>query len=433
MDKVLAIIRREYLVRVKTRAFVISTIASPLLMLALTVLPIFFVTRGGGERQVTVLDQSGDPDLFGAIQRSLNRRGESTEDQNGGDSGPGGTQYVLTRVVVPPDADLEKAQEPYKLQSEKNPDSTYLILRQGILTGDEPEYYARNTSDFSIGALRRGISEAVIGLKLKHAGLDQARISDYTKPIGLKTRKLTTGGEVREGGQMDFLIAFVMLFFMYLTVLFYGLFVMRGVIEEKQSRIVEVIVSSVKPTQMMLGKVVGIGLVGLTQIGVWTLSAYLLTTVGVRMFASGAVSVPSLPASLLVYFVIFFVLGYFLYATLYALVGATVSSEEDAQQAQFPVTMLLVVPMIVINLVLANPNSAISITLSMIPFFAPIVMMMRIGVVNPPVWQILMSMGIMLATILGSVWLAARIYRVGILMYGKRPSIAELGKWLRYT
>ena len=142
---------------------------------------------------------------------------------------------------------------------------------------------------------------------------------------------------------------------------------------------------------------------------------------------------PSLPVSLLVYFVIFFVLGYFLFATLYAMVGSTVSSEEEAQQAQFPVTILLVVPMLIFNMIIANPTSGASIALSMVPFFAPTLMMMRIAVVNPPLWQILLSMGIMVATILGCVWLSARIYRIGILMYGKRPSIAELGRWLRYS
>src|SRR6185369_13272795 len=223
------------------------------------------------------------------------------------------------------------------------------------------------------------------------------------------------------------------LFFIYMTVLLYGISVMRGVIEEKQSRIVEVLVSSVKPNQMMLGKVIGIGLVGLTQISVWALSALLLTTVGVSTFAARGLTMPNIPVSLLIYFVVYFVLGYFLFATLYALVGSTVSSEEEAQQAQIPVTMLLVVPMMIFNMIIANPTSTASIGLSMVPFFAPTLMMMRIAVVNPPLWQILLSMLIMLATILGCVWVAARIYRVGILMYGKRPSIAELGRWLRYS
>jgi ABC-2 type transport system permease protein len=433
MDKILAIIKREYLVRVKTRAFLISTMLSPLLMLALTILPIFFATRGGGERKVTVLDQSGDPELFSAITKSMDSRYGDQAELKRSDPGVGTTHYTLVRRVVGPTEDLEEAQQPYKQQASKDPDSTYLVLSPGILTGTEPEYYARNTSDFSIGTLERAISGAVTSLKLKRAGLDQAKINEYTRSIELKRNKIDSGGGVTEGGRADFLVAFVMLFFIYISVLIYGLFVMRGVIEEKQSRIVEVIVSSVKPTQMMLGKVVGIGLVGLTQITIWALAAFLLTTVGVSMVSNVAVSAVRIPPLLLVYFVVYFVLGYFLYATLYALVGATVSSEEDAQQAQLPVTMLLVVPMIVANMIIANPTGTSSVVMSMVPFFAPILMMIRIAVVNPPVWQVFLSMAIMLASILGAVWVAARIYRVGILMYGKRPSIAELGKWLRYS
>jgi ABC-2 type transport system permease protein len=213
----------------------------------------------------------------------------------------------------------------------------------------------------------------------------------------------------------------------------YGITVMRGVIEEKSSRIVEVIASSVKPTQMMMGKLIGIGLVGLTQYAIWVGSAAAITAFGASMVASRGLTMPKLPISLLIYFVIFFLLGYFLYATLYAMVGAMVSTEEEAQQAQMPVTMLIVVPMLLFGMVMNNPSSGMSIGLSMVPFFAPTLMMMRISLVNPPMWQVLTSIGGMVVAILAAVWLAARIYRVGILMYGKRPSIAELGRWLRYT
>lgn len=433
MKKVLIIIKREYLVRVRTRAFMIGTIVSPLLMLALITLPIFFATRGGGDRRVTVLDQSGDPDLSDAIKKSLESRGNSDDELNRRDPGVGSTNYVVTRRVVAPTEDLEALKREYSQIGDKNPDSTFLILRPGGLDNLEPEYYAKNTSDFSIGTLERAINDAVSGLRLKRAGLDQTTITRYTRRVELNRNKITAGGGVEEGGRADFVVAFVMLFFIYISVLIYGLFVMRGVIEEKQSRIVELLVSSVKPTQMMLGKVIGIGLVGLTQIGVWALSALLLTTIGVSTFASRGMTMPSVPISLLIYFVVYFVLGYFLYSTLYAMVGSTVSSEEDAQQAQMPVTMLLVVPMVIFNMILANPTSTSSIVLSMVPFFAPILMMVRIAIVNPPLWQVLLSMAIMVATILLCVWIAARIYRVGILMYGKRPSIAELGRWLRYN
>jgi ABC-2 type transport system permease protein len=172
---------------------------------------------------------------------------------------------------------------------------------------------------------------------------------------------------------------------------------------------------------------------GLTQIGIWALTLVVISIFGVSFFASRGIPIPSISISVVVYVVIFFVLGYFLYATLYALVGSIVSTEEEAQQAQLPVTLIVVVPMMIFGMILSNPNSSSSIALSMIPFFAPTLMMLRIAVVNLPFWQIGLSIVIMLATTLIFIWIAARIYRVGILMYGKKPSIAELGRWLRYS
>jgi len=435
MKKVLIIIKREYLVRVRTRAFLIGTIVSPLFLLGVIILPGFLAGRGGGgQRQITVLDQSGDPKLFDAIKDRLEThvlRPDSNEENDFGAA----TQFVLTRQIVPTD---QNPNDSIKRAStggaDQSSEKAYLILGPDVLDDGAPEYHAKNLSDFSIRALAESVAAAISERKLMKAGFDAAKIGHYMKPVDLKMFKVGAGGESKEGGmRQDFMIAFALLFFLYITVLIYGLFVMRGVIEEKQSRIVEVVISSVKPTQMMFGKVIGIGLVGLTQVGIWALSTALLSFFGAAVFASRGARIPNIPMSLLVYFVLYFVLGFFLYATLYAMVGSIVSSEEDAQQAQMPVTMLIVVPMMIFGLVMTNPDSTSSIVLSMVPFFAPTLMMLRIAVINPPVWQVILSMLIMVVTILGCVWVAAKIYRVGILMYGKRPSIAELGKWLRYT
>ena len=434
MKKIWVIIKREYIVRVRTKAFLIGTIASPVILLALVILPGFLAARGGGDRNVTVINQSGDSELFAAIKKNINPRAEDSVSQDGG-SGGMGTHYILTEKVVPPGQNVEEfiAQD-FNQNGKKDSDKAYLILPPGVLTTAKPEYRAKNTTDFGMNSFGRSISAAIVERRLANAGLDSNRIKDYTSPVEVERKKLGAEGEAQEsGGDGTCIIAFVMLFFIYMSVLFYGLFVMRGVIEEKQSRIVEVVISSVKPTQMMLGKLIGIGLVGLTQVGIWALSAALLSMFGASIASSRGVTLPNIPPILFVYFVTFFVLGYFLFATLYAMVGAMVSSEEDAQQAQMPVTLLIIVPMMLFTMVMANPNSGTSIALSMVPFFAPTLMMMRIAVINPPVWQILLSMLIMVVTILACTWVAAKIYRVGILMYGKRPSLAELGRWLRYN
>lgn len=419
MNKAFVIIKREYLQRVRTRAFLIGTIATPVFMLAVTVLPILLAGKTGGERKLIVLDQSGDPGLYGAVQKQVASRTL-------------GTRFSLTQIAVEPDQNIEEVTKERTSEAYQNSELAFLVLRPGILDGVEPEYYAKNTGDFSIQGVGRGVSVAVTQRRLVRAGFDASKIEQYMKPVEMKTLKVTASGVTEEGGQTA-IVAFVMLFFIYMTVLIYGISVMRGVIEEKQSRIVEVVVSSVKPFPMMMGKLIGIGMVGLTQYTIWVVSAVVLTTAGAARFSSGGFQLPPLPLSLLIYFVVYFVLGYFLFATLYTIVGAMVSSEEDAQQMQFPVTMLMVVPMMIFWMIMRDPNGTFSTVMSLVPFFTPTLMMLRIAVVSPPLWQILLSMALMLATIVGVVWVAGRIYRVGILMYGKKPNLIELGRWLRYS
>ncbi|HEY7912814.1 MAG TPA: ABC transporter permease [Blastocatellia bacterium] len=429
MKKIWVIIKREYLVRVRTKAFAIGTVLSPLLMLALIVLPGFLATRGGGDRNVTIIDQTGDPQLYELIRRRL----ESPQQEDGGAARNISTRFILSHQAVPPGEDLTPAIERYKDIVGKDSDQSFAVLPTGLYESGQPQYYARNTADISIRALEDSISAAISERRLARDGFDPAKIRQYMREVDLVTHKIGSDGEVTQGGRSDFFVAFGLLFFIYISVLIYGQVVMRGVSEEKQSRIAEIVVSSAKPTEMMLGKVIGIGLVGLTQIGIWALTAFVISAFGASFFSSRGVAVPNIAPSLLIYFVVYFLLGYFLFATLYAVVGSIVSNEEEAQQAQMPVTMLIIVPMIIFGMILSNPNSGTSIALSMVPFFAPTLMMLRIAIVNPPLWEVLLSMAIMLVTILALVWVAARIYRVGILMYGKRPSLAELGRWLRYS
>jgi ABC-2 type transport system permease protein len=426
MNKILVVIKREYFTRVRSKAFIIGTILSPLFLVGLMVLPSLLAMKSGGGRHIVVLDQSGDSQLYEGLRGRL----DSSADTPGSKRQFGNTIFRLERIVVPADRDVKEVAANYNQQVSKDSNEAYLILPKDILTTTEPEYYAKNPGDIAVSNVERAISDEVKDRRLSLAGVDKNKIEEYSRNVDLK--RLTPSG-VEEKGVPRMVIGMVMLFFIYMTTLFYGIFMMRGVIEEKQSRIVEVVISSIKPFQLMMGKLIGIGLVGLTQYTIWVLCAVGLAKVGLSMFANQGFSLPEFPAIWFVYFILYFVLGYFLFATLYAMVGAMVSTEEDAQQAQLPVTMLIVLPMLLFGMVMANPDSPVSTTLSMIPFFAPTLMMMRIAMVNPPVWQVIGSMLLMVITIIGAVWVVGRIYRVGILMYGKRPSIAELGKWLRYN
>lgn len=418
MEKILAIVQREYLQRVRTRAFLISTIITPVIMLALLLVPAYLGSHGGGARHVTILDQSGDPQLYPAIQRRLQ---ESKS----------GFQVTTQEVAVTAGKDIDAVRDSYRAQLQKESDSALVLLRPEILSGGQAEYDSNNVSDPSIEEIARSISAAVIERRLAKAGFDSAKIDQYTLPVEMKKIRISAEGATEDSGQ-NALVAIVLCFAIYITLLLYGIMTMRSVIEEKQSRVVEVIVSSVKPFQMMLGKLIGVGLVALTQVLIWAASAAAITMGGAAAFGSG-VHLPHVPPSLYVYFVVFFILGYYLFATLYAMVGSTVSSEDEAQQLQGPITMLIIVPMLLASMIIRDPNGSASVALSMVPFFAPTLMMLRVAVSSPPLWQPLLSIAIMILSIIGAVWLAGRIYRVCILMYGKRPSIAELGRWIRYS
>jgi ABC-2 type transport system permease protein len=429
MDKLLVIIKREYLTRIRSKTFIIGTIITPLVMVALVVFPAMLAVRGGGERQLTVLDQSGDAALYTIFNKKLNSPPPEIEIA-GTRQGPS-TRFTVKRVEVPPDKNVDELREELDPQLEQKAEQGCLVLRPGVLDNVEPEYYAKNLADFSIRQIERAISAAVVERRLVKAGVDAHQADTYIKPVDLKTLK--PRGKTEEGGFTAFMVPYIMLIFTYLTVFMYGIAMMRGVIEEKQSRIVEIVVSSVKPTHLMMGKLLGIGCVGLTQVLIWSASFMAISAGGATMLGAGASRLPRVPFSLIVYFVAYFILGYFLYSALYAIVGTMASTEEDAQHVQMPVTMLIVVPMVLFVMIMNNPNSAASVALSLVPFFAPTLMMLRIAIVNPPMWQVLGSMALMVVFIFGAVWMAAKIYRVGILMYGKRPSIAELGRWLRYT
>ncbi|HET8674717.1 MAG TPA: ABC transporter permease [Blastocatellia bacterium] len=432
MKKILVIIKREYLTRVRTRAFVLGTIGSPLLLIGIIVLPMFFVTRGGGDRHLIVLDQSGDPALFETFKQRLDR--PTSEAQSPDEARMGTrTRFSLSQVVIPRDQNIDEVRRAYNSDIEKETNGAYIVLREGVLNGQEPEYFAKNVSDFAIRDIERSISAAISQRRLVREGFDPEKVRDYMRPVNLKTFKVRPEGESEESGSTTFQVGFAMLFFIYVTVLVYGITVMRGVIEEKQSRVVEILLSSVSPVQLMWGKLIGIGLVALTQYIIWVLSLILISLFGSVLLAQGGIELPKIPVSLLVYFVVYFILGYFLFGTLYLIVGAMVSSEEDAQQVQFPIMMLIILPMVLFGVIMNNPNGPAAVTLSLIPFFGPTLMMLRIAVATPPLWQILLSILLIIGAILLVVWLAAKIYRVGVLMYGKRPSMAELGRWLRYS
>ena len=407
-----AVIRREYLQRVRSKWFVFATIAGPLLMAGLFVGPLYRSPRDEGvERSVAVVDETGV--LYERLAPRLEENGWTVRQELAG-------------------GDVVAALRPRVEEGELG---GFVVLDARTLeTGDAMFYAEEGPSTVNRLVMRTAISRAA----LEH-GLEQS---------GIDADALLGGGELRvellseSGGGLDrpsFVVAYFGAFFLYMVILLYAVSVMRATLEEKTSRIVEVIVSSMKPWHLMLGKIVGVGAVCMTQMAIWLTSVALLASVGIPAMLAArpeiaqlediAEVLPSL--GLLTLFVGYFVLGFFMYSGLYASVGAMCNTDEEAQQAQFPLVMLLVVPIVMVMPVIDSPMSPTSTGLSLFPLFSPILMWARVAGGGVPAWQVALSFVLMALSVLGIAWVAGRIYKTGILMTGKRPTLPELWRWVR--
>lgn len=232
-----------------------------------------------------------------------------------------------------------------------------------------------------------------------------------------------------------FFVVFGLFLMLYMILIIHGTQIMQGVIEEKSSRVIEVITSAVAPTELMAGKLGGICLLALTQLGIWLATAVLLTTPGIigAVATMPAGALPSIPAAVLANFLVLFLLGFFLFSTLYAMIGAAFNSVQEAQQVASIAIFFVVAPMIFFMPVINDPDSRLAVVTSMIPFFTPLVMTLRVAAKMPPTWQIVVAYLGCGATVALMIWLCSRVYRVGILMYGKKPTVQEIARWVRYS
>ena len=424
MNKVFTIIRREYLTRVKSRGFLIWTILTPLLAAALMLGPSLFAGRFSSKTKLVFIDPSGDSELFVRVTAQLN-------------DGEIFVGHYATQLEIPSaTATIETLKQTFSEQIKAGKLDGYVVLPPDVaLPGGKLEIHTPSLRDnFWQNRLRNAFNAVVLERRLAKQGIAAERVKELTQPLESVTISESNSADGKaDNSRQAFFLGLGLIVVFYAMMIFYGTFVMRGVIEEKQSRIIEVLLSSIRPIELMAGKLIGIGLVSLTQVVIWlTVSALLSATTALPLFALSS-SVPGLKLSTMAFFLLFFVLGYFLYSTFYLIVGALVSAEEDAQSMQFPVIVSIVIPMLLLESVLRQPNSTSSVTLSLIPLFSPILMFARTIVQTPPWWQIALAVALLLATIFAAVWLAAKIYRVGVLMYGKPPTLPELVRWLKYS
>lgn len=445
MDKILLIIQREYLTRVKKKSFLIMTIIGPILMAAMFVVPVWLATRENDQSQIMVVDESL---MF------INNLPASKS----------------IRFTYHPDVTYEKAQ--LILSQTKDYDALLYIPKNIIEGGITVKLsYKKNIGALSETYIKDKIEEAIFKWKLLKNNIDPAQIEQAKTGISMLTEKITEDGNKEETNtDANMAVGFGGAFIIYFLIFLYGAQVMRGIIEEKTNRIIEVMISSVKPFQLMMGKIVGIALVGITQFILW-----IALTIGINLIAqetilkgfnkkldeyelnkeqvlSKSADVSAISKAqkdpgetieflkglkaidyktLILLFLFYFIGGYLLYSAMFAAIGAAVDSEADTQQFMLPITIPLILSFVMAQTVMQNPESPVAFWGSIIPFTSPVIMMVRLPY-GVPVMDIILSVVLLIAGFIFTTWLAARIYRTGILMYGKKPTWKELGKWLFY-
>ena len=422
MREMWVIAKREFLERVKSKWFVVMTVLWPVLMLGMMVVPALLGGQGTKGSKVQVVDHSGvigeqmvlklnAPPVFGGL-------------------------LEWDATTVPASTTEDELRE--RLRTHKI--SGYMIIPEDALDGGEIVYSGDNASNQTVTiGLSQSVNSVIIMARGKRAGLDEFAMLDVVKPARLDVRYST--GEEKRGaaGIFVFLLGYMIAFLIYIVITLYGIGVMRSIVTEKSSRVVELLVSATKPRAMMSGKIVGVGSAGLVQIAIWFVLAQVALSYKadiLQLFGASddgkLAMMPSLSTSQLAVVMVFFLFGYLFYSAMYAAVGAMVSSEQDSQQAQMPVTFLLVIGMIAIMAVTNEPRGNVAQFMTMVPFWSPMLMPVRYFLGGATGAEVGLSLAILaLSTVVVS-RIAAKIYRVGILMYGKRPSLAELIRWIRY-
>ncbi len=418
MREALLIARREYLERIRSRAFRVSTVLIPLFFGLIFGVGALSGKLSGGAKNIVVA--SNDPVLAESERAELMAVAARSSQLK-----------VEVRAPVT-EGDLEALNG--EVESKRIDGYLWLNLRPGS-TQPEATYTSRGSADF-VGKdrMQGAIGHAMVREELVKRGATNEQIAALLKDVDLKTLQVKNGKAVAADASKSFWGAYLMAFVLYFAVVFYGVNVAQSVVSEKTSRVFEVLLASAKPESIMLGKLLGVGAVGLTQMAVWIVLLLLLSASSLfSTLATGGLAAYGVTPLQLIFFVLYFVLGFFFYSSLSAGLGATVSQESEVQQFSMLIVLPQVLALVLIVYILGNPGAWPVVLLSLFPPCTPIVMCLRMAAMAVPAWQLALSLVLMVASIYGMAWLASRIYRVGILMYGKRPTLPEMLRWLRYS
>lgn len=437
MNKLFAIIRREFIERVRTKAFIIGTLIVPLMSFVFGYLPGVLMNQDTRARSVVLLDGSSGTagDSIAAALRRMKRevKGEKTDRVN------------LT-VVKANVAEVDKVRDTLishvDVATAGSLDGILVVTDGGVDSG-VVKYFGANVASFKeMNAMEDAIGPAVRVERLIRRGADSAIVAAAATRFDLHTDKVTKGRLTGESGTSSFFLAYITSLIMYISLIMYGIQVMGAVLEEKSNRIVEVLISSVTPFQLMLGKVIGVAGAGLLQLAIWAGAAAGITQALAARAASNAAAIDggrqtltssgiSVSPDLVAVVLLFFVLGFILYSALYAAVGSMCSTQQETQQAAQPVTLTLALGFLMMFAMVNDPGSTLARSLSFVPFFAPLIIPVRYAISPLPFTEVLGAAASTAVGVVAVVWLAGRIYRVGILSYGKKPSLKEVWSWVR--
>lgn len=413
------IIRREYVENVRRKSFIVSTILAPVIMGLFFVVPVFFaLVEPEKQYRVAIVDQTGGiaAGLVAALPDSLKD----------------GSRKFLAETVPSAGEAFEPARADRVGALQRGDLDIVIAIPASVLADGKAAYITREERNYNVlERFEDALTDVVLQRRLAAEGLDYERVRALTTRVEVEMNQLTETGSVEKKKFLgEYGVVFVFVMILYSAILSWGMTIAKSIVEEKGSRIIEVLLSSLSARDLMIGKLVGVGMAGLTQLGIWAFMGLALTGTALPAVLAevGPISIP--PVTFL-YFILFFVLGFLLFAALFMIIGAISSTEQDAQQLQAIVTLPMVIPLMSLMLFMQNPNSGLAVGMSLFPVFTPLLMLARIILLMPPLWQIWLGIALMLVSIYFAVTFAARIFRVGILMHGKRPSLRELFHWYR--
>ena len=421
MRDVLLIIKREFRERVASKSFVVGTLLFPMLIIGLILLP--RLIGSGGTAWTLALVNEGPAGVGAAFTAILAKPADSSD--------------TNTYRILPVEGPISQVRDSLSARVQRKEIDGYIVLPADILGRGLIQFRARKAGSFDvIRALRTAATRAVQSERLKTAGIEASAVAALVAPVQVDEARITDRGEERGGALSTFMAAYVVAFLIYLMTTLYGVAVMRSVLEEKTNRIAEVLMSTIRASHLMAGKIIGVGSAAVVQVVIWVAIMTIIVSQSHRLGEGFAVPAPVLQALRVdpvtgVLLFLFFVLGFFLYASIFATVGAAVTSEQEAQSVQFIALIPLITPLMFLQSILNAPLGPAATTLGIVPFTAPIAMPMRMASVPVPPVEIAAALVLLMCAIAVVAWIAGKVYCVGILSTGKRPTLSELARWVR--